>query len=446
MNQCGGLRDRPTTTPHREAGRDGHPHHRPAGVTSRVRLSRYRNPLSREATLYPRARIPYGTWGTSFFPAWQTSALAEVNIGQFAAESMNRIIGLRRVPMSALDYLILGSTIPWHWKFWNAPMLAAAFGRRIPGYHLEQACATGLQAVLAAAAQVDGHGGEVVGVLTFDRTSDSPVGVFPERRAYERTFALNDVWENFGFDPATGMAMIATAGAAARKHKLDRREVDDVFWRYQQYFEAKNSGFLDRVCVPLDLLSVQGKPMGRIDHDNGVKQITMEALRGMRELDTCVTAGGQTHASDGMATLLVTTAERAADLSPKPEIDIRLVARTEVRANPGMMPEAPSLAVLKLLAATGLTMNDIAVAKSHNPFAVNDVIFAKLLNHDWKEVNRTGCSLVWGHPQGPTLTRSLIEGLEEAVDLGGGRVLVFGCAAGDVGIAAIFEVNDRRTQ
>jgi acetyl-CoA acetyltransferase len=255
------------------------------------------------------------------------------------------------------------------------------------------------------------------------------------------------VWENFGFDPATGKAMINTAGAAARKHKLDRREVDEiVFCRYEQYFDAKRRGFLDKVCVPLDLLSVQGKPMGRIDQDTGVRQITLESLREMRELDTCVTGGGQTHASDGMATLLVTTADRAAELSPRPEIDIRLVARTEVRANPSLMPEAPSLAVAKLLERTGLTMTDIAVAKCHNPFAVNDAIFAKLFDYDWRGMNKTGCSLVWGHPQGPTLTRSLIEGLEEAVELGGGKVLLFGCAAGDVGIAAIFEVSDRGTK
>lgn len=401
--------------------------------------------MSTEPVLYPRARIPYGTWGASYFPAWQTSALAEVNIGQFAAESMTRILGLRRVPIDTLEYLILGSTIPWHWKFWNAPLLAATFGRRIPGFHLEQACATGLQAVLAAAAQVEGQGGDVVGVLTFDRTSDSSVGVFPERRSYERTIPINDVWENFGFDPATGKAMIATAGAAARKHKLDRREIDEiVYCRYEQYFETKNRGFLDKVCVPLDLLSVQGKPMGRIDQDTGVRQITLESLRAMRELDTCVTGGGQTHASDGMATLLVTTKERAAELSPRPEIDIRLVARTEVRTNPSLMPEAPSLAVMKLFDRTGLTMKDIAVAKCHDPFAVNDAIFAKQLKHDWREVNRTGCSLVWGHPQGPTLTRSLIEGLEEAVERGGGKVLLFGCAAGDVGVSAIFEVTDRR--
>jgi acetyl-CoA acetyltransferase len=56
-------------------------------------------------------------------------------------------------------------------------------------------------------------------------------------------------------------------------------------------------------------------------------------------------------------------------------------------------------------------------------------------------MNNTGSPLVWGHPQGPTLTRVVIEALEEAVDLGGGHVLVFGCAAGDIGIAAIFKVS-----
>jgi acetyl-CoA acetyltransferase len=394
--------------------------------------------------IFPRARVPYGTWGNSYFPAWQTSALAEVNIGQFAAESMSRILSLRKVRVDALDYLVLGSTIPWHWKFWNAPMLSALVGHRIPGHHVEQACATGLQAVLTAAAQVESGDREVVGVLTFDRTSDSPVGVFPERRAYERTMALADVWDNFGFDPATGGSMIATAGLAARKHKLDRREVDDLtLYRYEQYFGAKASGVLDKTAVPLDLLNLQGKPLGRIDADLGIRKVTADGLRAMRELDTCVTAAGQTHASDGMATMLVTTPEKAAELSPRPEIDIRLEAKVEARAFPGLMPEAPALAVQKLFARTGLRMADIAVVKNHNPFAVNDAIFARVFDYDWKLMNKTGCSLVWGHPQGPTLTRSLIEGLEEAVALGGGRVLLFGCAAGDVGIAAVFTVTDK---
>lgn len=389
----------------------------------------------------PRARIPYGTWGSSYFPAWQTSALAEVNIGQFAGEAANRILGLRKVPKHQLDYLVIGSTIPWHWKFWTAPLVASCMGHRIPGYHVEQACATGLQAVLLAGAEVQ-SGHEVVGVVTFDRTSDSPVGVFPERRAHERTQAIADVWDNFGFDPATGNSMIAAAGKAARKHGIDRKEVDDcAFLRYEQYFEGRESGFLDKVLIPLDVLNVQGRLLGRIDDDLGVRRVAYGSLRAMRELDTCVTSGGQTHASDGMATLLVSSQERVKDLSPRPEIDIEFIGKTEVRADPSLMPEAPALAVMKLLERLDLTLDDMAVLKNHNPFAVNDVVFRKLTGYDWSRMNNNGCPLVWGHPQGPTLTRVLIEALEEAVQLGGGYVLVFGCAAGDIGIAALFRVS-----
>jgi acetyl-CoA acetyltransferase len=392
--------------------------------------------------MLPAARIPYGTWGSSYFPAWQTSPLAEVNIGQFAGEAMARVLSLRSVPKSELDYLVIGSTIPWHWKFWTAPLVSSCMGRRLPGYHVEQACATGLKAILTAAAEVETGSSDVVGVLTFDRTSDSPVGVFPERRSYERTQVLADVWDNFGFDPATGNAMITAAGITARKYRTDRRETDEIaYLRHQQYFEALASGFLERVLVPFDLLTVQGRPLGRIDEDLGVRHVTLDGLRAMRELDTCVTSGTQTHASDGMACLLVTTEEKAKDLSTRSEIDIRFVAKTEVRAQPSLMPEAPALAVRKLLDRTGLTMADMAVVKNHNPFAVNDAVFARLLDYDWRKMNNTGCPLVWGHPQGPTLTRVAIEAFEEAVDLGGGHVLIFGCAAGDVGIAAVFQVS-----
>jgi acetyl-CoA acetyltransferase len=392
--------------------------------------------------MYPDARIPYGTWGSSYFPAWQTSALAEVNIGQFAGESMARILGLRKVPVSALEYLVIGSTVPWHWKFWTAPLVASCMGHRIPGYHVEQACATGLQAVLLGGAEVQSGAKDVVGVVTFDRTSDSPAGVFPERRAYERTQVLADVWDNFGFDPATGKAMITAAGLTARKYKVERSEVDDIaFVRHQQYFEAKDSGFLERVLVPFDLLTVAGRPLGRVDEDKGVRRITLGALRGQRELDTCVTSGTQTHASDGMAGLIVASKERAKELSPRPEIEIKFIGKAESRTQPSLMPEAPAFAVQALLERCGVTMDDLAVVKNHNPFAVNDAVFTRVTGYDWRKMNRTGCSLVWGHPQGPTLTRALIEGLEEAVQLGGGRVLVFGCAAGDVGIAALFEVN-----
>ena len=206
--------------------------------------------MNKRNGMFPKARIPYGTWGSSYFPAWQMSPLAEVNIGQFAGEAMNKIMSIRKVQKSQLKYLVIGSTIPWHWKFWTTPLVASCLGQRIPGYHMEQACATGLQSVILAASEIQSGSYNVVGLCTFDRTSDSPVGVFPERRAHQRTFALSDVWDNFGFDPATGQAMITTAGISARKYKIDRSEVDDLaFYRYQQYFDALDSGFLSLVLT-----------------------------------------------------------------------------------------------------------------------------------------------------------------------------------------------------
>jgi acetyl-CoA acetyltransferase len=253
--------------------------------------------------------------------------------------------------------------------------------------------------------------------------------------------ALVDVWDNFGFDPSTGGSMLAAAGATARKHKVTRKEVDEVaLCRYQQYFETKARGFHERYLVPVEVLNTGGKVVGRVAEDIGVKPISAEALRGMTELDTSVTSGGQTHAADGVAALLVTSKEKAAELSARPEIQIRLIAKADVRMAPGMMPEAPSFATQKLLRMTGLSIDDMAVVKSHNPFAVNDVVFSKVLGLDFRKMNRTGSSLVWGHPQGPTMLRITIEALEEAVELGGGYVLVTGCAAGDQGVAAIFEV------
>ncbi len=408
------------------------------------------------ASCYPNAFIPYGTWGGSWFPAWHTSALAEVDIARFAAETMPYILGKRKVPLSQLDYLISGSTIPWLYKFWGSPYLSHSAGHRLPGFHLEQACATGLQVVVKASAQVQGGSHNTVGVLTFDKTSNSPAGVFPNQGTYRRTEVISDIWDNFGYDPSTGQSgfrqptgetsMIACAGRASRKYKLDFNEVAELScWRYRQYFEAKESGALDKILFPLTILDVRGRKLGVVDDDYGVRKYrSIDEFKAERQLDTCVAAGGQTHASDGMFTMLVTSGEKARELSSRPEIAIQLIASNEYRTQAGFMPESPAIATRQLLDRTGLTMKDMVAVYDHNPFAVNDLIFARLLDYDWHKMNDTGCPMIYGHPQGPTLVRVIVEALERAVSLGGGYVLVFGCAAGDVGIAAIFKVTDSK--
>ncbi|MFN3822027.1 MAG: hypothetical protein ACK4OO_06795, partial [bacterium] len=392
--------------------------------------------------------------GGSYFPTWHTSPLAEVDIARFAAETMGMILEKREIPLSSLDYLITGSTIPWLYKFWGSPYLSHLMGHRLPGFHLEQACATGLQTIIKAFAQVESGSHKAVGVLTFDKTSNSPASVFPNQATYRRTEVLSDVWDNFGYDPSLGSSgfnslkgetsMLACAGRAARKYRLDWHEVSELaYYRYFQYYQAVQDGFHNDYLFPVKVLDMRGNIMGEISQDNGIRRYeSAEDIRRERQLDTCVSAGTQTHASDGMFTLVVCDRDQLPQYTTHPEITIQLIGCEEYRTLAGLMPEAPVIAVGRLLQRLTISLDQITTIYDHNPFAVNDTIFAHQLGWDWHNMNDTGCPLVYGHPQGPTLMRVTVEALERVVQKGGGYALIFGCAAGDVGIAALFSVTE----
>jgi len=98
-------------------------------------------------------------------------------------------------------------------------------------------------------------------------------------------------------------------------------------------------------------------------------------------------------------------------------------------------------AAKKALENAGISITDVSVIKTHNPFAVNDVYFCKEMDINWKDMNNYGSSLIFGHPQAPTMLRIIIELIEELVLKGGGYGLADGCAAGDTGAAMVLEVN-----
>jgi acetyl-CoA acetyltransferase len=156
-----------------------------------------------------------------------------------------------------------------------------------------------------------------------------------------------------------------------------------------------------------------------------------------------VTFAGQTHPADGSAAIVMcATEDRARALSPKkdgPVVEVLAVAQG--RDEIAHMPAAPIRAAKRALELAGLGIGDIDVLKSHNPFAVNDIAFARAFDIDWKTMNNYGSSLVWGHPQGPTGLRAIIEMIEELEIRGGGTGLFQGCAAGDSAMAVILRVR-----
>jgi acetyl-CoA C-acetyltransferase len=86
-------------------------------------------------------------------------------------------------------------------------------------------------------------------------------------------------------------------------------------------------------------------------------------------------------------------------------------------------------------------MEDIRVIKTHNPFAVNDIYFCREMKVKPEDMNNYGSSLIYGHPQGPTGQRLIIEMIEELALVGGGYGLFAGCAAGDTSAAIVLKVE-----
>jgi len=153
------------------------------------------------------------------------------------------------------------------------------------------------------------------------------------------------------------------------------------------------------------------------------------------------TFGAQTHPADGNAAILVTSQSKARELGVDPNISIQVVSYGFARVRAAHMPEAPVPAARMALEGAGLSVSDIKVIKTHNPFAANDLFMAQQFGIDVNSFNNYGSSMIFGHPQAPTIARCLIEGIEEAVLLGGGYVMVAGCAAGDTGAALIVKVS-----
>jgi acetyl-CoA acetyltransferase len=333
--------------------------------------------------------------------------------------------------------------VPQKFSFYGLPWLAGLAGvGQIGGPTLMQACATGVRVLLAGAQEVECGMSNVSLAVTCDRTSNGPHLYYPNPRGPGGTGTHEDwVMDNFGCDPLGGHAMVETAENVAKKHGIGTAEQHEVvLMRERQYREAVESGFHKRfMTLPFEVPNSK-KPL---EGDEGIRASTPEGLAKLKPVmeGGTVTYGAQTFPADGNAAIVIATAERAKELSRDPKIRIRLRGFGQARAALAYMPEAPVPAAQRALAQAGVSVKDLKAIKTHNPFALNDIVFSRANGVPLERMNNYGCSLVWGHPQAPMGTRAVIELIEELVLRGGGYGLFTGCAAGDTAMAVVLEVS-----
>jgi acetyl-CoA acetyltransferase len=398
---------------------------------------------------FQKAFIPHrGYWSTPF-SRWQGS-FAHLNAIPFAAEIAVRALQAREIEPDVFDSLYLGLTVPQKHSFYGSPWLAGLIGAEtITGPIISQACATGARVVSSAAAEVEVGEGRAILTITADRCSNGPHIYYPDPLGPGgRGDAEDWVWDNFGHDPFAKNAMIETAENVAREAGITREEQEELtLLRYQQYSDAldEDSAFLRRfVAMPLEVKDVRGrKVLATVEGDEGVFPTTAEGLARLRPVvqGGSVTFGTQTHPADGNCGLIITTREKAREMSRDPEIEIQLLSYGEARVKKGYMAMATVPAARQALSRAGISIEDVRVIKTHNPFAVNDIYFCREMGVKPEAMNNYGSSLIWGHPQGPTGQRLIIEMIEELVLAGGGYGLFVGCAAGDTGAGVVLKVG-----
>jgi acetyl-CoA acetyltransferase family protein len=397
--------------------------------------------------MYSKAFIPYGGYFSSPFVRWQGSLQNEHPV-LLGAATAKRWFAQKKFDPKMFDYLFLGKTVTQKHTFYSAQWAAALMGNpESCACLISQACSTSTTCVNQAAVGLEVDLYNNVFCLFVDRVSNGPHIIWPNPMGQGgAVIEENWVLDNFSFDPWGQVPMVETGENVAKKMgNVTKEDCDAVtLRRYEQYADAmaNDRAFQKKYMFPVEFQKGK-KEKGVVEADEGITTTTKEGLAGLKPLAPggVHSFGSQTHPADGNSAIIVTTKEKAKELSADKKVEVQLISYGYARAEKAHMGMAPVPASRMALQKAGLTIKDIKVAKTHNPFIINDLYMAKELGMDVMGFNNYGSSIVYGHPQAPTAGRLIMETIEELVLLGGGYGLFTGCAAGDTGATLIMKVT-----
>ena len=392
------------------------------------------------------AFIPYKGYYSTPFARWQ-GTLANENSITLGAATTKRWLSEKNWDPNMIDYVFLGITIGQPKLFYGGPWSSALLGAAdTPGVIVSQACSTSTFGIFSAAVGVETGLYNTPFCLMVDRCSNGPHTIWPNPNGPGgEVLSENWLMDHFSKDPWAGGAMIQTAENVASEAGINREECDAVaLRRYEQYLDAlaDDRAFQKRYMFPVEV-NISKKKTAMIEADEGIMPSTREGLAKLRPVlpDGAHTFGSQTHPADGNCGMIVTTREKAQELSTDKGIEIQVVSYGYARAKKAFMAAAVVPACEMALEKGGISIKDVKAIKTHNPFSANDIYLANHFGIDVNGFNNYGSSIVFGHPQAPTAGRCIIEGIEEVAMEGGGYLLFGGCAAGDTAAAMVLKIG-----
>lgn len=352
-------------------------------------------------------------------------------------------------------------------------VLGSALSPDTPAVDLQQACGTGLQAIIQVADKI-ALGRIDAGIAGgVDTTSDAPIGINEDlRRLLLRASRTRSATGRLALlarlrpghivpslprnaEPRTGLSMGEHAALTAATWNIGRRAQDELAAAsHRNLAAAYDRGFFDDLLTPY---------LGLTRDQNLRPDCTVDGLAALKPVfgsgaDATMTAGNSTPLSDGASAVLLATDEWAAQRNLPVLahlVDHETAAVDYVHGGEGLLM-APAYAVPRLLARAGLGLADFDLYEIHEAFASQvlatlaaweDPAFCKeklgldgpLGVVDRGRLNVNGGSLAAGHPFAATGGRIIASLAKELAQRGGGRGLVSICAAGGQGVVAILQ-------
>jgi acetyl-CoA C-acetyltransferase len=313
----------------------------------------------------------------------------------------------------------------------------------VPAYTVNQACGSGLRAIILAAEEI--MLGRASAVLAGGTESMSRVPFYAEGARWGMRLGntqLVDGMYRDGFnDPLSGLVMGETAENLASKYEISRGEQDGYALRSQQRAEAAiDSGRFDEEIVPLEIKGRKGetKLFARDEHYRA--GATIEALAKLAPVfskDGTVTAGNSSGITDGAAAIVVMSEEMLKESGA--EAEARIVDYETAGVAPEIMGIGPVPAVRALLARQNLKLDEIDLIELNEAFAAQVIACDRDLGFDAERLNVNGGAIALGHPIGCTGVRITTTLLHEMKRRGARRGLATLCVSGGMGLALLVE-------
>jgi acetyl-CoA acyltransferase len=355
-------------------------------------------------------------------------------------ELMRQVDG--KIEADQIDDVIMGCAMPEGPQGLNMARpvaIRAGLPVEIPAQTINRFCSSGLQAIAIGAERIIANGADVILAGGIESMSSVPMTGFnisPDP-------SLADT------HPEVYIGMGLTAEHVADEYEVTRQAQDEfAYHSHMKAAAAQDAGKFSEEIVPVEFEVVRPGSNGDFNRKHMVfdtdehirRETTLEVLASLKPVfkqGGTVTAGNSSPLSDGAAGVIVVEGDLAAKLGLTPLV--RFVSFNVAGVRPEVMGIGPVRAVPRVLARTGMKLQDIELIELNEAFAAQSVAVIRELGFDPEIVNVNGGAIALGHPLGCTGAKLTVQLLHELRRRKARYGMVTMCIGGGMGAAGIFE-------